>query len=170
MGGAERAVQEVKAHSKILIADLLEKCPGLPMSSSIFQWAPRHAAASISRYRILDCGRTAEELRCGRRWKRPVVLFGETAHFQPAGARPRGALNTIKGVFAGMHERTGSCMFLTPSGCRKGTRIVRLPAGERYPRDFISSCLGYPWDLKGVLYKDKTRHHLRWLSCRFRAL
>ena len=90
-GAAERAVQEVKAHSKVLVADLRGKYPGIDLGCHVFSWVPRHAAASISRYRILECGRTAEELRSGRKWRRPTILFGEVAHFMPAGQKPRGA-------------------------------------------------------------------------------
>ena len=173
-GGAERAVQEVKAHTKISIADLMEKLPGVSLSSPIFQWAPRHAAACISRYRILECGRTAEELRSGRRWRRPTILFGETAHFSPAGQRARGSANTVKGVFAGVHERTGACMFLTAGGCRRGTRIVRLPPEERWDNNFLEGCTGYPWDLKGQGQRGanlhrKRPHHLQWSWSRLRV-
>ena len=41
-------------------------------------WIPRHAANCVSRYRIMDDGRTPD-------WKRPVVEFGESVYFRPVG-------------------------------------------------------------------------------------
>ena len=48
-------------------------------------WIPRHAANCVSRYSIMDDGRTPDQRRCGKTWKRPVVEFGESVHFRPFG-------------------------------------------------------------------------------------
>ena len=37
----------------------------------------------VSRYKIMDGGRTPDQRRCGKTWKRPVVGFGESVHFRP---------------------------------------------------------------------------------------
>lgn len=120
-GAAERAVQDVKAHTMVLVADLCTKYLGATLGSLIFTWAPRHAAACISRYRILECGRTVEELRSGRKWRRPTILFGEVAHFTPAGSRPRGVPNTCKGVFVRGSRENG--LVLVPDA-------GRMPEGD----------------------------------------
>ena len=33
----------------------------------------------VSKYRIMDDGRTPDQRRCGKTWKRPVVEFGDTS-------------------------------------------------------------------------------------------
>ena len=35
--------------------------------------------------RIMDDGRTPDQRRCGKTWKRLVVEFGESVHFRPVG-------------------------------------------------------------------------------------
>ena len=51
----------------------------------LMSWIPRHAANCVSRYRLMDDGRTPDQRRCGKTWKRPVVEFGESVHFRPVG-------------------------------------------------------------------------------------
>ena len=37
----------------------------------------------------MDDGRTPDQRRCGKTWKRPVVEFGESVHFRPVGELTR---------------------------------------------------------------------------------
>ena len=72
-GLAEVGVREIKAE-QLLGSRIDEKDP-------LMSWIPRHAANCVSRYRIMDDGRTHDQRRCGRNWKRPVMEFGESVHF-----------------------------------------------------------------------------------------
>ena len=66
-------------------------------------WIPRHAANCVSRYRIMDDGRTPDQRRCGKTWKRPVVEFGESVHFRPVGennALRGGDQRLLRGVYS----------------------------------------------------------------------
>ena len=85
-------------------------------------WIPRHAANCVSRDRILDDGRTPDQRRCGKTWKRPVVEFGgESVHFRPVGennALRGGDQWLLCGVYVGHHERFGAAIFLTPDGVK----------------------------------------------------
>ena len=96
-------------------------------------WTPRHAANCVSRYRLMDDGRTPDQRRCGKTWKRPVVEFGESVHFRPVGennALRGGDQRMLRGVNVGHHERSGAAIFLTPDGVKRGTRIARKLIGE----------------------------------------
>ena len=91
-------------------------------------WIPRHAANCVSRYRIMDDGRTPDQRRCGKTWKRPVVEFGESVHFRPVGennALRGGDQRLLRGVYVGHHETSGAAIFLTPDGGKRRTRIAK---------------------------------------------
>ena len=114
-------------------------------------WIPRHAANSVSRYRIMDDGRTPDQRRCGKTWKRPVVEFGESVHFRPVGennALRGGDQRLLRGVYVGHHERSGAEIFFTPDGVKRGTRIARMMEHERWDCVFSATCVGVPWQLR----------------------
>ena len=70
----------------------------------LMSWIQRHAANCVSRYRIMDYGRTPDQRRCGKTWKRPVVEFGESVHFRPVGennAMRCGDQRMLRGVYVG---------------------------------------------------------------------
>ena len=59
-GLAEVGVREIKAQTRILRCQLEhEKDP-------LMSWIPRHAANCVSRYKLLDDGRTPDQRRCGK--------------------------------------------------------------------------------------------------------
>ena len=84
-GEAEVAVRELKRQCRA-IKFVFEERSGkhLPKGHPLLSWIPRHAANVLSRYRRGDDGRTAEQRRTGRRWRKPVALFGEQIDFKPA--------------------------------------------------------------------------------------
>eukprot|EP00971_Amphidinium_carterae_P062279 1232844-Amphidinium_carterae.1 len=65
-------------------------------------------------------GRTPDQRRTGRRWRRLAAEFGERVLFMPVAARGerRAAEENrmVDGVFIGHHERTGAALFLSPKG------------------------------------------------------
>ena len=98
-------------------------------------WIPCHAATCVSRYRLIDEGRTPDQSRCGKTWKRLVVESGESVHFRPVGennAMRGGDQWMLRGVHVGHHERSDAAIFLTPDGVKKGTRIARMLEHERW--------------------------------------
>ena len=99
----------------------------------------------------MDDGRTRDQRRCGKIWKRPVVEFGESEHFRQVGennALRGGDQRLLRGVYVGHHERSGAAMFLTPDGVKRGTRIARMMEHERWERVFSATCVGVPWQLR----------------------
>ena len=58
-------------------------------------------------------GKTPDQRRTGKRWRRQVVEFVEKAAFLPVAARREGrvagdAERMMDGIFVGHHERTGA--------------------------------------------------------------
>ena len=76
----------------------------------------------VSRFRIMDDGRTLDQRPCGKTWKRPVVEFGESVHFRPVGennALRGGDQRLLRGVYAGHHQKSGAAILLTPDGVKR---------------------------------------------------
>ena len=81
-GLAEVGVREIKAQTRILRSQLEQRLgTRIDEKHPLMSWIPRHAANCVSRYRIIDDGRTPDQRRCVKTWKRPVVEFGESVHF-----------------------------------------------------------------------------------------
>ena len=117
----------------------------------LMSWIPRHAANCVSRCRIMDDGRTPDQRRCRKTWKRPVVEFGELVHFRPVGennALRGGGQRLLRGVYVGHRERSGAAIFLTPDGVKRGTRLARMMEHERWDRVFSATCVEVPWSLR----------------------
>ena len=90
----------------------------LDWSEPLATWLVRHSANCLSRYRIQNDGKTLDQRRTGKRWRRQVVEFGEKAAFLPVAARREGrvagdAERMMDGNFVGHHERTGASLFLS---------------------------------------------------------
>ena len=104
----------------------------------------------------MDDGRTPDQRRCGKTWKRAVAEFGESVHFRPVGensAMRGGDQRMLRGVYVGHHERSGAAIFLTPDGVKRGTRIARMLEHERWDRVFSATCVGVPWQLRPVVHE-----------------
>ena len=117
-GLAEVAVREIKAQTRVLKSHLEQRL-GRPLqwTEPLATWLVRHAANCLSRFRVQADGRTPDQRRTGRRWRRQVVEFGEKAKFHPVAARREAraagdAERMLDGIFVGHHERTGAALFL----------------------------------------------------------
>ena len=113
-------------------------------------WIPRHAANCVSRYRIMDDGRTPDQRRCGKTWKRPVVEFGESVHcrtswWEQCIARTRGCCAvSVWDITRDLVLRFSSRQMVL----KRGTRIARMTEHERWDRVFSATCVGVPWQLR----------------------
>ena len=99
----------------------------------------------------MDDGRTPDQRRCGKTWKRPVVEFGESVHFRPVGennALRGGDQRLLRGVYVGRHQRSGAAISPTPDGVKRATRIARMMEHERWDRVFSATCVRVPWQLR----------------------
>ena len=119
----DHAVREINAQTRILRSQLEQRLGSrIDEKDPLISWIPRHAANCVSRYRLMDDGRTPDQRRCGKTWKRPVVEFGESVHFRPVGennALRGGDQRMLRGVHVGHHERSGAAIFLTPDGVKR---------------------------------------------------
>ena len=149
-GLAEIGVREIEAQTRILEQRLGNRTDETdPLTS----WSPRHAANCVSRYRLMDDGRTLCQRRCGKTWKRPEVEFGESLHFRPVGennAMRGGDQRMLRGVHVGTHERSGATIFVTLHGVKRRTRIAIMSEHVRWDRVFSATCIGVPWQLSQI--------------------
>ena len=67
---AEVGVREIKAQTRILRSQQLEQQVGnrIGEKDPLMLCIPRHAANCVSRYRLMDDGRTPDQRRCGQTW------------------------------------------------------------------------------------------------------
>ena len=147
-GLAEVGVHEIKAQTRILRSQLEQRLGNrIDEKDPLMSWIPRHEANCVSRYKLIDDGRTPGQRRCGNTWRRPVVEFGESVHFRPVGEN-----NALRGGDQRMlrrhHERSGAAIFLTPDGVKRRTRIARMLEHERWDRVFSATCIGVRWQWK----------------------
>ena len=141
-GLAEVGVREIKAQTRILRSQLEQRLGSrIDEKDPLMSWIPRHAANCVSRYKLMDDGRTPDQRRCGKTWKRPVPV-GENNAMRGGDQRMQ------RGVYVGHHERSGAAIFLTPDGVKRGTRIARMMEHERWDRVFSATCVGVPWQLR----------------------
>ena len=121
-GLAKVGVLEIKAQTRISRSQLEQRLGNriCKKKDPLMSWLPRHAANGVSRYRSMDDGRTPDQRRCGKTWKRPVVEFGESVHFGPVGgssAMRGGDQKMLRGVYVGHHERSGAAIFYNARRC-----------------------------------------------------
>ena len=77
-GLAEVGVREIKGQVRTLRSQLEANLGArLEDTDPVLAWLPRHAANCMNRYRLGSDGRTAEQRRTGRKWKRPAVTYCE---------------------------------------------------------------------------------------------
>ena len=149
-GLAEVGVREVKTQTRVLKSHLEERL------KRQLDWSEPLATGAncLSRYGIQNDGKTPDQRRTGKRWRRQVVDFGEVVDFLPVAARREGrvvsdAERMMDGIFVGHHERTGASLFLSERGLLRGTRVQRKTADQQWDNEFIRRCRGVPWMLIG---------------------
>ena len=78
-GSAENAVKQVKGQFRTLKTSTEDRyrCK-IDAKSCLLAWIPRHCANLMTRFKRYSDGRTAIQRLTGRRWGRPMVVFGET--------------------------------------------------------------------------------------------
>ena len=166
-GLAEVGVREVKAQSRVLRSHV-EYCykRRLSRDEPLFAWMVRHAANVINRGRIGTDGKTPEQRRTGKQWRRPSLWFGEQCFFKRAQTKAiQGADERMtKGVYIGHHERTGATLLLTPEGVRRGVGIVQLPSDQKFDPAFLATCKGLPW-VPNPKRAQTSRQHCRRGPC-----
>ena len=134
----DHAVREINTQTRILRSQLEQRLGSqTDEKDPLMSWMPRHAANCMSRYKIMDDGRTPDQRRCGKTWKRPVVEFGESGHFRPVGennAMRGGDQRMLRGVHVDITRDLVLRSFSPQDGVRSGTRIARMLEHQRWDR------------------------------------
>ena len=151
-GLVEVGVREIKAQTRILRSQLEQRLGNLiDEKDPLMSWIPCHAANCVSRYRIMDDGRTPDQRRCGKTWKRPVVEFGESVHFRPVGeniALRGGDRRMLRGVYVGHHERSGAAIIFSPGGVKRERELRECLSTRDGIACSVATCIGIPWQLR----------------------
>ncbi|CAK8995863.1 Retrovirus-related Pol polyprotein from transposon TNT 1-94 [Durusdinium trenchii] len=156
-GSVESAVKETKRQCRAMKSALEEKLgKSIPDRHAIWTWLARHACFLISRYRVGPDGRTPYERLKGKRWRRPLVVFGERVHFRPLQSYVSGrsdlAPKLDMGVYVGTHGRNGDALVMTKEGVIKGGSLKRLTVEERWAD--VELFKGTPWKMRPKSEED----------------
>eukprot|EP00435_Cladocopium_sp_Y103_P034158 s1161_g8.t1 len=151
-GEAESAVREVKWRIRA-VRLTLEKKLGVKLEDGhpLVQWIPRYASEQANRFRVGADGRTPEERRTGKKWIKPLPLFGEKVLIKPAGkGKKTDMARMVPARFVGMHNRFGSVLGMTSEGVIVGSGFHRLADDEQWdPLD--ADLRGAPWDVRAYV-------------------
>ena len=156
-GSVESAVKETNRQCRAMKSALEEKLgKSIPDRHAIWTWLARHACFLISRYRVGPDGRTPYERLKGKRWRRPLVVFGERVHFRPLQSYVSGrsdlAPKLDMGVYVGTHGRNGDALVMTKEGVIKGGSLKRLTVEERWAD--VELFRGTPWKMRPKSEED----------------
>lgn len=152
-GAVEAAVRETKRQCRAMKSALQEKL-GTEVDDRhpLLTWLGRHSNFLISRYRIGSDGRTAYERLKGKKWRRPMVTFGERVWFRPLKSYSKDkndlALKMQEGIFLGVHGRNGDILAMTAEGVLKGGSVKRMAPEQRWSTKDFEKMKGTPWKLR----------------------
>ena len=158
-GAAENAVKLVKGQVRCL-KTAMEDLYGCRLESDccLLAWMPRHCASLMTRFKVYTDGKTAVQRLTGRRWGRPLVVFGERILVKVAASRPgrRAGLgpNMVPAIYVGHHGRSGAMMALTQYGAVKARSFRKLPEEERFMAGELKTLKGLPWALNDNLAQE----------------
>ena len=158
-GAVEQAVNETKKQVRAMKSWLEEKL-GVVIDDrhAILTWLARHANFLITRYRIGQDGKTGYERLKGKRWKRPMVAFGERIWFRPLKSYTAGdddlAPRLITGVYVGTHGRNGDVLVMTDKGVIKGGSVKKTAADQRWSKENFTDLKGTPWKMRPQVEGD----------------
>ena len=158
-GLAEVAVRETKRQCRAMKSALQERLSvEVGEKHPILSWMARHGNFLVSRYRIGQDGRTGYEKLKGKRWKRPVVTFGERVWFRPLKSYMSGKSDfqdkLYTGRYVGTHGRNGDVLIMTKDGVIKGGSIKRMSPKDRWDASDLESLAGTPWNLRPKTPED----------------
>ena len=159
-GLAEVSVRETKGQCRAMKSALQEKLGmEVPDAHPVLTWLARHANFLMSRFRINGHdGKTGYERLKGRKWRRPVVMFGERIWFRPLKSYTAGAggleNKLMSGRYIGTHGRNGDIMAMTSEGVIKGSSVKRMTQQERWDPSDMEKLRGTPWNLRPRMAGD----------------
>ena len=153
-GHAEAAVRELKWRVRAIHL-MINKKFGEEVNEDhpLVTWMPRYAAEQCNRFKVGEDGRTPEERRTGKRWIKPMPLFGEKILVKPAGKGKRGdPAKMVEGRYVGTHNRFGSILAMTQRGVVVGTGYHSVPESEKWGK-LEDDLKGSPWNVESFALK-----------------
>ena len=150
-GPCEKAVQDVSAQLRTIVLALQARLhTEIRSNLPIVQWALEHATFILNKFNVGADGMTPYERQTGRKWRRPIVEFGEvvmaklslTKHARGAGKRGRHkrklAARSIPGVWVGQMARTGEQIIIKKDGNAVKCRTIRrVPFEHRWSAERV---------------------------------
>ena len=106
----------------------------IPDSFPIMSWFVRWPVEVLSKYFCGDDGKSPHEKFHGERCTTPLVRFGESALYLPAGTvrRDRGVVAKKQGIWLGTVARILEALIGTEQGVIKCKTVTRLSDEERW--------------------------------------
>lgn len=151
-GDIENAVREVKRMMRTTRSSLEEKLgKKLADNDPLLTWMPRYCADLITRYRRGPDGKTSEQRRSGKQWRKTTAEFGERVWItpvRPGSVKDDAAPRAIEGLYLGHHSRTGAVMVMTSEGIRKGMSFRKMTVQQAWDTAGWSRFRGLPWRIE----------------------
>ena len=143
-GPCEKAVQDVTGHLRnVKIALEARLKTEIDDRLPIVQWALEHAVFLINKFSVGHDGMAPCERLTGRKWRRPMVEFGEmvlaklalrrTGRGKAKRQKRKLAPRSIDAVWVGQIARTGEHLVIKPNGDAARCRTIRrVPVEHRW--------------------------------------
>eukprot|EP00971_Amphidinium_carterae_P065589 1299546-Amphidinium_carterae.2 len=146
-GAAEAAIRRVKDMTRSQVAGI-ENALGAKMTHGhvLTLFALLRAAHCLNCYRA---GRTAEELRTGREWRKTIAVFRERVLGYPLklDSQKRDLeAKAVSGLFVGYAPRTATTLLLTEEGVLRTRGMARQTEPERWNYKLETYRTGTPWN------------------------
>ena len=146
-GMVEQVCKETKMHIRVGRSALAEKLnQALGDTDPLLAWLPRHVGDLLNRYPKGSDGKTPEQRRSGKQWRKPAIAFGERLYYKPVGAVARTPSGTIHRACRDVAPASSSSRVLAASG-------PHWCGGKRFTQPIGIWCI----DLK--IFKKTRKNH-----------
>ena len=140
------AKDAVRTNLACLVRRFGQEFPG---GHLVLPWLVKYSVAMVNRCRRSPDGKTACELRKGRKFARALPHFAEKILFMIPGATKGVAKVESRwedGIFRGVSARSDEVYVGTQRGMHKVRTVRRREATERVDLTFLNSVSARPWD------------------------
>ena len=149
-GRVEMAVREVKRQCRTLRSSGEQNTSvRITDDSPLLSRLLRFAAPVMNKMRIGKDGKTSELRGTGRRWRKPMVQFGEKVWFRKIGEDGVSSVASrmTQGIFVDQHDRTGAVLCTVKNGVVQGKSWTKQLLSDAWePTNWRGLC-GTPWQM-----------------------
>ena len=156
-GAAEKAVQDVSGHMRVLVLALEARLKTkLDLTLPIIKWVIRHAAFLHSKYCVGHDGLTPYRRLMGRTWSGVAIEFGEkvlgklalkksSTQKKTKSGKRKLANRSVEGVYVGVYHRTGEHIIVKKDGEAIRVRTInRLVIEDRWKLEDVLAVRAVP--------------------------